>query len=137
MMTESKISAEMRLEATRLGARLFRNHVGQGWQGDVVRHDPQSGTVTLRSARRVSFGFGVGSSDLIGWVPVLITPEHVGTVLSRFLAVEVKAESGKASTEQDKFIATVVESGGVAGVLRSAESLALLLCENIYSENPE
>jgi hypothetical protein len=126
-MIEADIQARVRIEATRLGARLFRNHVGEGWHGVVVRHDARAGTVTLRYARRVTFGLGVGSADLIGWLPKHITESDVGKIIAQFGAVEIKTESGTLKKEQAAFIEAVNKAGGIAGVVRSPDALAGLL----------
>ncbi|MGI4886121.1 MAG: VRR-NUC domain-containing protein [Janthinobacterium lividum] len=62
-----------------------------------------------------------GASDLIGFVPVTITPEMVGQTVAVFLALEVKTDLGIASREQQDFIAFVTKNGGYAGVARSPE----------------
>ena len=69
-----------------------------------------TGVLSDRNGRPVRFGLCVGSSDIIG-----IAPD------GRFLAVEVKAATGKASDAQQRFIAAVRKAGGRAGVARSAE----------------
>ena len=88
-----------------LGARVFRNNVGLAVYPD---------------GSRVKYGLCVGSSDIIGFVPVVITPDMVGQTVAVFLAVETKAGT-KATKEQDAFIAMVQRFGGRAGVARSDE----------------
>lgn len=67
--TETNISAEIQLAASRVGARLWRN---------------QTGKYQLADGRWLSSGLCVGSSDLVG-----ITAD------GRFLAVEVKKRGEK------------------------------------------
>lgn len=108
-MIESKILKECLLKATQLGRRLFRNQVGQ---------------YKLEDGRVLRSGLGVGTSDLIGWTPVTITPEMVGKTVAVFTAVECKAPKGRVTTEQAQFIKVVQQAGGIAGVARCAEDVA-------------
>ena len=112
---ETPILRRIQLRATELGARLFRNNVGSVTYTD--RHG---------QPRTVKYGLHVGSSDLIGWTPVTITPEMVGRTLAVFTAVEVKTLRGKASPEQITFIEAVRRAGGIAGVARSPDELPTL-----------
>ena len=56
----------------RRDVRLFRNNVGQAWQGRRLKYQPgqfhkvERGDVILSEARPVEFGLAVGSGDLIG-----------------------------------------------------------------------
>jgi hypothetical protein len=89
----------IRMEAATMRARLFRNNVG---------------VATFPSGSRVKYGLCVGSSDLIGWTPVKITPAHVGKTLAVFTAVEVKDGRGKPTREQVNFLDAVAVAGGIA-----------------------
>lgn len=114
-MAESDVQARILLDCgARPGVRLFRNTVGEGWQGEILERTPN--TVTLRRPRYVTFGLMPGSSDLIGWRDGM------------FAAIEVKAErGGRRSAEQERFIAAVLAAGGFAGVARSpAEARRIL-----------
>lgn len=112
--SEARQQSLLILEAARRGIRLFRNN---------------SGAFKDDEGRMVRFGLGntskavnevLKSSDLIGWESVTITPEMVGTVIARFLAVETKAEewkfspSDKHEAAQLNFINLVVAGGGRA-----------------------
>ena len=112
--------AQVKLSA--LGARLFRNEMGQGFVGRVLEeYDDSAGhLVTLLGARRVKYGVcNPGGSDLIGWRPLRITEGMVGQTVAQFVAVECKTESYKTlSPEQKQFVAQVVRSGGVALIAR-------------------
>jgi len=58
---------------------------------------------------------------------VLITPEHVGTTLGQFVAIEVKSERGRLSQEQQLFLNLVTSRGGLACSPRSlVEVLSVL-----------
>ena len=100
-------------------ARLFRQNVGQGWAGRLVSTD--RGRVTLQNARPLIAGLCVGSSDLIGWRTVTITPDMVGQRLAVFAAIEVKSATGQPTVEQVAFLGAVDQAGGIACVARSVE----------------
>ena len=104
--SEAKIQQEIRLAVSDAGARTFRNNVGQ---------------FKAENGRMVSFGLCKGSSDLIGWKTVEITQEMVGKKVAVFLAIECKSFKGKPTADQLNFIRVVRESGGLAGVAKSAD----------------
>ncbi|MEM7046052.1 MAG: VRR-NUC domain-containing protein [Pseudomonadota bacterium] len=79
-------------------ARVFRNNVG---------------VATYPGGERVRYGLCPGSSDLIGWMPVTITPEMVGKTVAVFLAVEVKGPRGRLSGAQENFLERVKKAGGI------------------------
>ncbi|MGR0183199.1 VRR-NUC domain-containing protein [Azospirillum aestuarii] len=114
-------------------ARLFRNNVGTGWAGQVVRFSAPStvrvgpGDVVVRNARPLHAGLCVGSSDLIGLTTITITPEMAGRSIAVFTAVEVKAARGRSTEDQRAFVSMVTQRGGIAGVARSPEEAAALL----------
>lgn len=105
-MKENEIERNIRLA---LGAtkdvRVFRNSVGQA----VVK------------GRTIRYGLLKGSSDLIGWRTVRITPDMVGSTLAQFVGVEVKTATGRLRPEQKMWLEMVNEAGGKAIVARSAE----------------
>lgn len=105
-MTEQDIQNLIRLELSEsTEAKIFRNNTGSLKQGN----------------RTVHFGLCRGSSDLIGWTPVEITPEMVGQTVAVFTAIEVKTPKGRATKGQKNFIEQVKNAGGIAGIARSAE----------------
>ena len=100
-MREQDIQRLIMLALSEAGCLIFRNNVG------VLKN---AAGIPIR------FGLAVGSSDLIGIAPG-----------GRFLAVEIKTPTGKATPEQLLFIEAVRARGGIAGIARSpAEALALL-----------
>lgn len=101
---------------------LFRNNTGMGWAGKLIEN--RHGRVVLENARALHAGLVVGSSDLIGWTTVEITPEMVGARVAVFTAVEVKTKRGKATGQQPHFLARVRECGGFAGIARSIEDVS-------------
>ena len=125
-MLERDIQNKILLAAgSRNDTRLFRQDVGNGWQGKVAQH--MDGRVILDYPRRVSYGLCKGSSDLIGWQTIEITPDMVGKKVARFVALEVKTPPGKVSPEQENFINRVNAAGGKAGVVKSEEEAVSLL----------
>jgi len=94
------------------GVRVFRNNVG------VAKYD---------NGQRVKYGLMPGSSDLIGWRTVTITPEMVGKQVAVFMAVETKAPGGHVTGKQNNFIARVKEAGGIAGIVKSEEEAKRLV----------
>lgn len=88
------------------GFRLFRNNVG-----------------TLQNLRgeHVSYGLCKGSSDLIGWKSIEVTPEMVGRKTAVFVACEVKQPGKFPTVEQQRFIAAIREAGGIGVVATSVE----------------
>lgn len=100
---ETNIVNKLRAEASARGDRLFRNNRGK--------------FKTLDGLRVIEAGLSAsGSSDLIGWTRIEITPDMVGTVHAVFTAVEVKTKKGKASEDQKKFIQMVLDAGGIAKI---------------------
>jgi hypothetical protein len=127
-MSEKKLLHDIMLAATKDGGRLFRNHVGVAWHGGQVirctrenRVLLQAGDVLLRGARTVNCGLGVGSSDLIGWRPRVITQADVGKTVAVFAACETKAPGNTATPEQQRFLDVVQTAGGVAVLAYSVD----------------
>lgn len=83
--SENAIQTRIRLEASRKGARLFRNNVGAGKMesGSFVRFGLANETKEMNK--------NIKSADLIGIRPVLIQPYHVGTIIGQFVSREIKA----------------------------------------------
>jgi hypothetical protein len=108
---ERRIQADIQLAAGSGPARLWRNNTGalKDQRGQLVR-----------------YGLCPGSSDLIGFRTITITPDMVGQRLAVFAAVEVK-DRGRATAQQDAFINLIQQAGGLAGVARSvADARAIL-----------
>lgn len=115
------------------GVRVFRNNTGTAWQGSGVLNvqrsmqvNVQKGDVILKQGRIVHFGLCKGSSDVIGFHSVTVTPEMVGKTVAIFLAPEIKTPTGRATPEQKNFIAQVNAFGGIGFVARSEEEAAEL-----------
>ena len=105
-MTEQSIQQHIRISCSTGNTRLFRNNTG---------------TLRDQHGRPVSFGLARGSSDLIGYRTVTITPDMVGQQVAVFTSVEVKTPTGRIRPEQRAWMETVQAAGGIAGVARSVE----------------
>lgn len=125
-MLESDIQKQIHLAASRAGARLFRNNVGTGWIGQVKR--TSDGSIILLNPRPLHAGLCVGSSDLIGWKTVTITPDMVGKKIAQFTAVEVKHNT-RPTKEQLNFINVVNTFGGNAGIAHTPQEVYNLLTQ--------
>lgn len=92
---ETPLMRAIRLAVNRSGlARIVRNNTG------------------FDREHKVRYGLGVGGADLVGLI--------IGT--GRVLALEVKTSSGRATADQERWIAAVNRLGGYAAVVRSVES---------------
>jgi hypothetical protein len=122
----------MMLSASENGARVFRNNVGMGWApagsgSNIVRTRVAKkvtlypGDVLVRKARPLHAGLVKGSSDLIGWKPLIISEKMVGEPIAQFVAAEVKTERGVMRDGQQEFIDLVNLHGGRAAVVRSID----------------
>lgn len=119
-MSETTILKRIQLAFSMVGAKLFRNQVGR---------------YKLEDGRWIASGLCKGSSDLIGWHTITITPEMVGKKIGLFVACEVKTEKGKIRPEQENFIRVVNEAGGCGFVARNATE-ALLALQNWGKDEP-
>lgn len=124
-MRESAILRDIMRSLGRGAVRVFRNNVGAAWQGTAVRL--KNGDVLLHNPRRVVYGLCPGSSDLIGWRTVEVTPEMVGRKLAVFVAVEAKTVRGRASEEQQAFLQAVRAAGGIGVVARSPDGVEAMV----------
>jgi hypothetical protein len=116
-MKETNVMQRIRLHLGQSGqTKIFRNNVGMGWTGRVVKNP--DGSITIHEPRPLHAGLCEGSSDLIGWTTVTVSPEMVGKRLALFTAIEVKSATGAPSPAQRNFIGAVRDAGGRAGVAR-------------------
>lgn len=105
MTPETNISREIQLAlGSRPDVRMFRNSVG---------------IATTRDGSVIRFGLTPGSSDLIGWRTITITPDMVGKRIAVFTGVEVKTPTGAIRKNQLLWQAAVQSMGGISEILRS------------------
>jgi hypothetical protein len=112
--SEQTIQQHIRVACSRGDCRLYRNNCG-----------------VLRDHRGVpvSYGLQTGSSDLIGWRSITITPEMIGQRIAVFCSIEVKSTTGRVRQEQQQWLDAVTAAGGIAGVARSVEDAQRLLMQ--------
>ena len=119
---EAIIQANVRLEASKKGLRLWRNNVGGllDRNGRFVRFGLCNDSERMNKLTK--------SSDLVGIRPVLITTAHVGSIIGQFVARECKAGdwvyTAKArEVAQLNFLNIVVSLGGDAAFVNKEGAL--------------
>ena len=119
-MKETPIMRDIMIRVSSPEVRVFRNNVALAWAGSKVTRN-KDGSITIQNPRPIHAGLCKGSSDLIGWKSVLVTPEMVGGRLAVFTAIEVKGTKTRIEAEQTNFIDCVRNHGGLAGIARSVD----------------
>ncbi len=147
MDSEKKIQEDIFGEVGgRRRIRLFKNPVGVGYSGQRYKltnyHKwqirralglPLAARFTvLINPRVIRYGLAPGSSDLIGFKKVTITPDMVGKDIAQFIAIECKRADGTPKPRQKNFMSVVNRYGGLAGIARS-----VLQAFNVIKEDPE
>jgi hypothetical protein len=118
LRSETQLLREILIHCSNGSVRLFRNTVGSAWVGVSRWVD---GMIVVHRPTRVTFGLSTGSADIVGWRTITITPEMVGQQIAQFVSIEAKAKRGKMTAEQQAWLDTVYDAGGVAVVARSLE----------------
>lgn len=114
------------MRASQLGARVWRNNVGGAWSGQKVKALP-NGDIILRNPRWIDFGLAKGSGDDIGFYPVTITSDMVGTVIAQFLNLETKTLTGRSRDDQVKWHEFIHNNGGLSGFARCENDVDRIL----------
>ena len=115
---ETTLQQEIRLALGQLpDLRMFRNQVGQ--------------LPDLRTGRPVQFGLAKGSSDLIGFKTIEVTPDMIGQRLAVFTSIEVKTAKGKLTPMQHNWLSCVRKAGGITGVARSVKDAIQIISNPI------
>jgi hypothetical protein len=109
MGQETNLQRRIMVRLSRQGVTIFRNNTG---------------VAIFPDGSRVAYGLCPGSSDLIGWKPVTVTPDMVGKRLAVFVAVEVKPPGPirgdkKRLEAQRNFLNAVKTAGGISGIAQS------------------
>ncbi len=119
---EAVVQQELRLDASRQGARLWRNN---------------NGAAQDRTGRMIRYGLGndsakvnrhLKSSDLIGITPVHITPDLINTTMGVFTSIEVKKGSWvykgtERELAQANWLNLVTLMGGIAMFANKKEDI--------------
>lgn len=127
-MNENPIQKKIMLAlGSRPDVRIFRNNVGNGFFGKVFEESGRC--LTLIDYRRVQFGLEVGSSDLIGFKSITITPDMVGKRVAVFLSPEVKKPGQTGKSHQQAWRDMVNSFGGISGIVKSVEEAQELVGE--------
>jgi hypothetical protein len=117
-VNEKIVEKNLILYCSKKGSIVFKNNVGMAFKEvNGVKYP-------------IKFGLCEGSSDLIGWTPITITPDMVGKKLAVFTAIEVKLnKNGKyrATEKQKNFINAVKKSGGYACIADCEKDVDLML----------
>lgn len=120
MTTEKDVERILILHASQCGSTLFKNEVGAAWRGKMSKAESRlPNRLVLTECCQIKYGLCNGSSDLIGWTPITITPDMIGKKIAVFTAIEVKKNkrgSYGATDGQKLFINAVRRNGGYAGV---------------------
>jgi hypothetical protein len=134
-MTEGDNMRRIMIAVSKWGARFWRNNVALAWVGkpEVIRSPKRvavgPGDVVLRNARPLHAGLCKGSHDLIGAVPFVVRPEHVGRKIAAFGSLEVKTESGAVRDDQENFSEQINALGGLAGIARCEEDAIRIISQ--------
>jgi hypothetical protein len=139
-MKEANLMRVIMLATGKLrNVRLFRNNTGQAWQGKSKTYPvstapvqvwlpPGHRYIIITDPRPIDAGLYEGSSDLVGYTEVKITPEMVGQSVAIFTALEVKKDiKSIASAKQINFLTVIKNAGGIAGLARSIDEAERLL----------
>jgi len=119
MSSESVVQQQVRLQLARMGAQMYRNNSGAGMIVDDYGNERMVRWGLANDSKKLNEQ--IKSSDLIGAVPVVIQPHHVGRTLGVFTALECKPSgwhqvpSDKRAVAQAKFITIIKNVGGFAG----------------------
>lgn len=110
--SEAALQSEIMIAGARLGCNLWRNNSGalKDEKGRLVRYGLGNTSARVNEHWK--------SSDLIGIAPHMVRHQDVGTIIGRFIAVEVKAPGWRGIRDdhekaQNAFLQNVRATGGI------------------------
>jgi hypothetical protein len=119
---ETRESVTAQLEASKAGHRLWRNNRGVFYteSGNKTRAGLEAG----------------GSSDLIGFTVVTVTPDMVGRDIAVLTVAEMKRPewkkpSSKTEKQQEMFIDFVNKSGGIGFFCNNGKNIVELIKKGV------
>lgn len=133
MTPEAKATEVVRLSASSLNSRIFRNNSGGciDSTGRMIKFG--LGNDGSKASKQLKFG------DYIGFTPVLITPDMVGQTVAVFTNLEIKPDGdmqktltaacrlGSREYYQWKTCELVKNNGGFAGFVTNAQDVEQVL----------
>lgn len=112
-MTEKQISDRVLAKHP----MMFRNAVGYGIAtSPKAIHRMKDGKLLLDHGSPIRFGLYPGSSDMLGFREIVVTPGMVGWKLAIFQGIEIKTEHDRLSKEQRIWNRVLQEAGAIAEV---------------------
>lgn len=121
-VSEASVLNRVRLRASAIGMRTWRNNVGAGYSedGSFMRWGLANETAAVNKS--------VKSADLIGIKPWIIQPNDVGKLIGQFVSYEVKHagwtfKGDERETAQLNWANLILSLGGDARFITSASQL--------------
>lgn len=115
MTNEATVQDRVRLAVAENGGIVWRNNIGayQDDHGNFIRYGLANDSQKMNKI--------VKSSDLIGIMPIVIQPHHIGQTLGVFMAIECKHSGwnplklSQHERAQQAYLNLVQKNGGIAG----------------------
>ena len=79
-------------------------------------HRLKGGGFKVDHGAPMKFGLQKGSSDMIGWEEIIVTPEMVGKKVAIFQSIEIKTLNDKLRVNQKTWNKIVQQCGGIVKV---------------------
>lgn len=121
-LSEAAVQQQVRLRASKLGGRLWRNNNGAAYDQDgrMIRYGLANDSAALSKQ--------IKSHDLIGITLHVVTQADVGSTLGVFTSIEVKRgdweyRGTKREVAQRKWLEVVLSLGGISKFVRDAGEL--------------
>jgi len=119
-----KLSGKEKLSEKRISDLILGEHpmMFRNPQGYCIACSPKAlhklktGGFLVDRGQPMKFGLQPGSSDMIGWEPVVVTQEMVGKTVAIFQSIEIKTEHDRLSKEQRAWNRAVSRDGGIVAV---------------------